>query len=341
MSDEQKLYAKRYRATFIEPGIISYEDLDAGTIFVPRGALDRMRNTFIGKPVVNEDHIDLEPEEAFRVDENSNPLAKGIVVASGTNGDGWDYVDFLVWDRETQKNIDERGYSVSCAYVPTKVDTNSGVWHNIPYDEALVDGVYTHLAIVTNPRYEGVQVYENSKGRELMKFKIFKNKCKPTPEEEKKKKKPNAVEPPPEEEMEEVDSEASVIEVNGEMIPLEEAIAAYQATKQNEVVPMSPEDTVEIDGEMVTVADLIKAVQAGKENVGDPEKVDAEAVVDEDLQKKNSKANEEKPNKHFTTLKKNAKTTELAKPNISTKAERIQKGKARYGTAVKPREVTV
>lgn len=342
VTDKQKQYAKRYRAPFIEPGIISYEDLDAGTILVPRSALDRMRDTFIGKPVVNEDHVDLDPEEAFRIDNESNPQAKGIVIGVGTTNDGWDYADLLVWDRETQKNIDEKGYTVSCAYTPTQVDSSPGMWHNISYDEKLIDGEYTHMAIVSNPRYEDVTIYPNSKDKK-MKFKFLKNKSEVDSSAKKKSKKNMADE---EKEIpEEMEMESAVIEVNGEMIPIEEAIAAYKMQKENEVVPMSPEDTIEIDGETVTVADLIKAVQAGKENVGDPKEIEAETVVDEEMQKKNQKQNQkqttqEKPNKNFILLKNKSESTEQYKPNISTKAERIKNGKLRYGSAVKPKEVS-
>lgn len=321
-------YAKRYRAPFIEPGIISYEDLEAGTVLVRRGALDRMRETFIGMPVVNEDHIDLTPEQAYKVDPESDPQAVGIVVAVGTDEYGWDYADLIIWDRATQENIDKNGYSVSCAYMPEKVDSSGGVWHNIPYDEEVIDGSYQHMAIVDTPRYEGARIYPNSKERKRhMKFKLSK----------KDKQKKNAVPPPEEKEPEEeLESESAVIEVDGEMIPVAEAIAAYQKIKENEVVPLSPEDTVEIDGEQVTVAELVAACQAGKENVGEPKEVKAEEVVDEQMQKKNKvKPKEEKKNKNFTVLKNASEATAIPNPGLTSKADKLARGKLKYGTAKK------
>jgi hypothetical protein len=151
---------KRYRTEFIEPGVVSYEDSGQGKVFVSREALDRMKATFIGKPVVNVLHKDLTFEEAFKLsDEERESMADGIVFNCGWLPNGWQFADMIVWDLETQKNIDDRQFSTSCAYLPTEVNTG-GKWHNIEYDEEVKNGVYTHMAIVKNPRYEKAKIYE-------------------------------------------------------------------------------------------------------------------------------------------------------------------------------------
>lgn len=342
METESQSYGKRYRINFIEPGIMNYDDINAGTVLVQRSALDRMRDSFIGKPLVNEDHIDLDPGQAYKKDDKSNPQADGIVYAVGTDPEtGWDYADVIIWNEDTLKNIEEKGYSASCAYTPKKVDPNGGVWHNFPYNEEVIDGEYNHMAIVDNPRYERVTIYPNNKGEPMAKKKIFKLLGK------KPEQKTNMAPPEPEEkELEKMNMDGAVIEVDGEMIPLEEAIAAYQQQKQNEVTPLSPDDEIEIEGEpeKVKVADLIAALQASRQNVGEPKDIKAELDVQENAcgsgKKQNSKPPEEKKNANFRLLENAANKTAPVDPRIKTKAERIKQGKMRYGSAQKPKEVT-
>lgn len=42
-------------------------------------------------------------------------------------------------------------------------DDSGGTENNIPYDIEFLDGVFTHLAIVDNPRYERANIVFNSK----------------------------------------------------------------------------------------------------------------------------------------------------------------------------------
>lgn len=59
--------------------------------------------------------------------------------------------------------IENKGWSVSCAYDYTKADTSGGTENNIPYDIEFLDGEFNHLALVDNPRYEGANIVFNSK----------------------------------------------------------------------------------------------------------------------------------------------------------------------------------
>ena len=317
---EEGEYPKRYRIEFIEPGLISYEDIDQGIVLVRNGALDRMRNTFIGKPVVNEEHQDLAPGEAFKVDNESNPEADGIVSDVGITETGANYVDVLVWNKDTVENIEKKGYSASCSYVPNSV-ADGGIYNGIEYDEEVLDGIYTHIAIVDNPRYGNVKIYANSKrSKPMAKFKFGKKKnALPPPPEEKK----------PEEPGEEMDNmEGAYLEVDGEKIPLEEAVAAYKQSKENEATVIGPEDSIDVDGNPVTGAELAAACKAMRsaENAEPPADTPAEPVVKENAKPK------EKKNKHFKALENASRETPEQKPDISTKADRIARGKARYGT---------
>lgn len=52
---------------------------------------------------------------------------------------------------------------MSCSYDVKLADDAGGTENNIPYDIEFLDGVFTHLAIVNNPRYERANIVFNSK----------------------------------------------------------------------------------------------------------------------------------------------------------------------------------
>lgn len=339
---------KRYRAWFIEPGIISYEDVGAGTVLVSREALDNMRPSFVGMPVFNFSHKDIDAEAAFDFDQaEKDSLAVGIVSEVGTNGDpgtdhfGWDYADMLVWDQETQRNIDERGFSVSCAYTPTETK-GPGDYHGIGFDEEVVNGEYMHMAIVENPRYEGSTIFANSKGdsivaeskRGLWNIFIRKNSTAEPPKAEEKKpdeKKPDEGAPP---EGAENAAGGAFVEIGGQKVPLEELLDCYmqKANGEGEGQALAPEDEVDLpDGGKVKVADLIKAYQGGgnaNSEVAEPGTA-AEPVV------QNAKSAKEAPNENFLAIRRNAAAVaDPPPPKLNTRGERLAAGASRYGSAV-------
>ena len=52
---------------------------------------------------------------------------------------------------------------VSCSYDVKTADDKGGTENNIKYDMEFLDGVFTHLALVNNPRYERANIVFNSK----------------------------------------------------------------------------------------------------------------------------------------------------------------------------------
>lgn len=314
---------KRYRAYFIEPGLADYTAEGFGRILIKKEVLDKMNSSFIGMPVINFVHKDIDASKAFDLSrEEKDDLADGVIAATGYDDEsGWYWADMMVWDAETQDNIDNKNFSVSCAYEVDAANSEGGSWHATPYDEEVTDGHYVHMAIVDNPRYEGAKIFANSKPKEeeeIVKLKIFRNK-----EEEKKEEvKENEAT-----EKEEMDNASAVVEMeDGSSIPLEELVSMYKSKKENECKEnstLSPEDEIEIDGEKVKIADLIAMVKT-KENAEPPTDTPAEEVVDEKKQMANSKFN----------IVRNAASTEakIQKPMINTKAGRLEKGKERYGS---------
>lgn len=158
---------RHFSCRFIEPGIVAYNG--SGVIKVSKEALDKFINSLVGCPVVIRHHeID---------NENVDDLRVGVVSSVFYNPeDGWFYCDGIIWDVEAISKI-EQGWSVSCCYIVKQTTGESGEWHNIPFDDELIDGFFEHLAIVPNPRYEEATILLNSKeGRKNMLFKLFNNK---------------------------------------------------------------------------------------------------------------------------------------------------------------------
>lgn len=329
---------KSYRVRFIEPGIMSYQDQDQGVVLVSKEALDLMGPSFRNCPVifVPEHHNDQDKDTAFNFEDiGSNPAA-GIVTTIPTWGDdGWQWVEMSVWDEAAQNAI-EKGFSVSCAYEPEE-DPEGGVWHELDYDRAVVNGRYMHMAIVPRPRYEGSRILANSKGGPMGLFGI------------KPKEKVNAAPPaapakePDGDEKPVMLNDDAEVDVNGTPVPLHELMAAYMEKQgTGEPAALADEDVVQLpDGQKVTIADLKASYSGGGEggvealeNAEAPQDVTAAPVVDEKKQLSNSA-----PKRVVNAALKNAASrgdaTDPRGEGMDTQADRIARGSARYSLPVK------
>ncbi|MBQ8677321.1 MAG: DUF2213 domain-containing protein [Alphaproteobacteria bacterium] len=167
--DDTKVEGKgrHFVSRFIEPGAVSYGK--AGVLKVTKEVLDRFIQSFVGCPIVIK-HQNI-------TDDNADDKRVGVVNGVWYDGkDGWFYCDGIIWNSEAIKKI-ENGWTVSCTYEMTDSTGESGEWHNIHYDDELLDGVFLHLAIVPNPRYEDATIKFNSKDRDNeMLLKLFNGK---------------------------------------------------------------------------------------------------------------------------------------------------------------------
>lgn len=335
-----KEWPKRVRARFIEPGLVRYDDM--GTVLVTQETLNRMRESFKGKPVIDEQHADAKPE-------NFREVADGMVTdVYHDPGDGWEWAVFYVWDEDTLRHCQSGEYSVSCAYTPTKVTQEGGKHNNIEYDGEFLDGVYTHLAIVKDPRYEQAKIVMNSKGEKSM-FKLFGRK---TVENE-----------------QEVDGKTTFMEIDGNKVPLAELVASHEALNSRSV-NLTDDSVIVVNGKEVTGKELKKAYLAqnkktaknkeeGMETGDQKEAEEAEEKegkkldkgekkndieeesVEEDTKKrdktdkeaKNSLEEREEPGKHAREFAQVAemRNNDPAMPSINTMADRLALGKNRYG----------
>lgn len=331
---------KRYRIKFIEPGIVNYHDLDAGIVFVDKPALDNMAPSIVGIPVVLGVHEDPEDRERFRV---------GVVTDEPWWEDGWQWTNMMVFDDDALSALDNADFSVSCAYVPTKI-AGPGRYHGIRYDAQVLDGSYRHMAIVEKPRYEGALVFTNS-NKELRRMKLFRSRAerKAKSLKDTRAEIENEEEEPeePEEEMEneedgETMSDDAYVELdNGTQIPVSELINNWKADqkrkRQLKNAPVNMDDEIDVgDGKRVSVKELVGCYT--RTNAEPPQDEEAEDLVDENKQESsaitNSRRSKPKPNRNFSLIKNASQDPEANGIAISTKDARIARGKERYGRPV-------
>jgi hypothetical protein len=166
-------WPKLFECSYIEPGVVAYGDLgpckvcgdafscgnagdacqpEGATILVEQDALERMQNSFVGKPVTI-DHQEVDPSTV------SDGEAEGVVTRVWRDAaTGWFKCEFLVWTPEAQEHAADTKWSVSCAYDPLKTDDTGGEWHSVHFASRMLEGQYTHLALVENPRYEKARI---------------------------------------------------------------------------------------------------------------------------------------------------------------------------------------
>lgn len=138
----------------LQPGVVRYENEDGSftTYLLELDGIAAMRPTAAGIPVVGKsggfDHVQVEPGKKY----------DGVVLDSVWDGEsGWEAFNADELNASTAQAC-EKGMQASCAYIPTETDGTPGLWHNIPYDEKILNGRYTHVAVVPNPRYEGATI---------------------------------------------------------------------------------------------------------------------------------------------------------------------------------------
>lgn len=141
-----KNFPKRYFARHIKEGLVHYREKGDDRLYlVTNDALKKINPSFEGKPIyvkhVDEVDVDKMKEQAV-----------GYVVKSFYNEFDGAWWAEIIADNEAQGYI-EKGWAVSNAYLPTELGSG-GVYHDINYDKEVKNGVYEHLAIVNNPRYE-------------------------------------------------------------------------------------------------------------------------------------------------------------------------------------------
>lgn len=332
---------------FIEPGLVHYEDV--GTVLVRKEALDKMANSFVGRPVFNEAHKETTSKDF------SSGRADGVVTRVWYDpSDAWFWADVAIWDPETKENC-RNGYSLSCAYDVAQWSEKGGIHNNIPYTREVLDGTYTHLAIVPNPRYEGARIIYNSNGGN-MKFAFWKK-------DGDKSEVRNASE---------IDGDKAVLSIDGKEVPVGQLVELWNSQQKAkaeaevaDALKSATDDTaLEINGKKVTLGELknaflanakknddgdddekekIKKAKEKEEKDEDEERKNAEEKEKEkkdEEDRKNAEEKEEKEKKqrenasHFERLREraNSRPGDFEAPKVMTPAERELEGNKRYGS---------
>ncbi len=130
-------------------GLAEYPGKDGKSykVFLDEDALRKMDVTFQGCPVFVH-HVD-------QINPDVNELrkdAEGWVVESFYNkADGKHWAKFVVVTDQALAAI-KSGMKLSNCYEPTETKPG-GRWNGIEYEKHITNGIYEHLAIVPNPRY--------------------------------------------------------------------------------------------------------------------------------------------------------------------------------------------
>lgn len=245
---------KEIEYRFIEPGLARYSD--KGTVLIRKEALDKFAQSLVGKPIFNEMHRETSDSD-FK-----NGIADGVVTSVWfDSADGWYHCKGLIWDRDTLRNC-SRGFACSCAYNVKDWSHKSGLHNNVPFDDEVLNGEYTHLAIVADPRYEGatkVSVLQNSKGGS-MKLKFW----------EKDKKDTDAPS--------EIELANALVKVGEKEMPFEKVmeLAQVELTRQADELAnakkiLGDDQVVEIGGKKMTVRDAKALAEVGLKNASESE----------------------------------------------------------------------
>lgn len=316
------------------PGVFYCRHMYAGlagyekeTILIALDSMKRLAKTFPGKPVyVYHQDVDLDQIEN----------ADGFVSDCWYDArDGWLWAKFVAVSDAARKAIRD-GWSVSNAYIPTD-KAGGGTYTNLPYKWEVLDGNFTHLALVPNPRYESAMIldkdsyldYSSSLDRQA-ELKNSKEKKKGFMMKFWKNKK---------EEVENPDFDTMVTLTNDdgterdvsvrEMVKAITNAESKEEDKKEEKMNMDME--VEVGEDKMPLKELInKYMNMCKKNADDEkEKMNMDGEDDED-DKEEEKSNSKEGKKHFEELKNAHKSAGAMK--FETSLDMVRRGKQRYGS---------
>lgn len=151
MNDYPKLLTVQ---SFMVGGLVSYEDTGDGVFLLRKETLDKMMPTIEGRPVV----IGHQPITL----KNLEDKAVGYVTKGWFNTETGQFdCEILIKDSDVYDDIKNGNNKVSSAYQVTDLG-EGGKYLGQDYEAEILDGTFTHLAIVDNPRYPDAKILINS-----------------------------------------------------------------------------------------------------------------------------------------------------------------------------------
>ena len=332
MNDYPKLLTVQ---SFMVAGLVSYEDTGDGVFLLRKETLDKMMPTIEGRPVV----IGHQPITL----KNLEDKAVGYVTKGWFNTETGQFdCEILIKDSDVYDDIKNGNNKVSSAYQVTDLG-DGGKYLGQDYEAEILDGTFTHLAIVDNPRYPDAKILINSLNGEQEMGLFNKNN----------------------DEKFEVTA-SDTIEYNGNVYPIGELVNSY--VLHNEDEEKNEDEKRDEEEEKTNKRNGCKRNEDDKDNEEDEKKnedsdddlvskvrkIVAEMLEkkDEDEEKKN-KRNEEKDkenedkdkdneddeekneedkkeNRNALRLRNSYNSPRQASYGVSTRAERIKNSNAKY-----------
>lgn len=146
--NNEKQMPKSYIFRHMVPGVVGYANEN---ILVKLDTIKKMMPTFAGKPI----YVGHQPVDISQIKEQ----ADGYIFDMFYNElDGWFYSRGVINSDKGHAAI-ANGWAVSNAYIPLSWNHNGGQYLAIDFAKELLNGDFTHLAIVSNPRYEEAKIF--------------------------------------------------------------------------------------------------------------------------------------------------------------------------------------
>jgi len=313
-------------------GLVGYTDVDDGTYLLRKETLEKIIPSIVEKPLIV-DHQEVTKD-------NIKDISVGTVINSYYNSETGQFdCDIIVNDEEVYENIKNGNNKVSSAYKVTEFG-EGGRYCGIEYDAEILNGYFTHLAIVENPRYPDAKILVNNfnnKGEDFMFFKL--NKLNEETKEEKKEQKIN---------------EGDTIDVDGDEVELKDLIDAYknsckknkanedeEAKKENEEEKQDEDEkdnacknedeeekeNEDSDDDLITkIRKVVKEMLEAKENKKNEDEEDKENEDEPKDEKENKISSYSKSN----SLRIASQSCEPEKFEYKTRAERIAESNKKY-----------
>ena len=138
---------------FIEPGVCGYPEFGAN-LLVKKSVLDNMVDSMRGNPITIEHNSNIDGSQVHG----------HVQRVFYDNADGQYYAEFDIDTLEGKDAIEEYKFG-SCSYKPI-FSGKSGMHNGVSYDDEVIGGEFTHLALVKNPRYKNAKILNNSFNKE-------------------------------------------------------------------------------------------------------------------------------------------------------------------------------
>ena len=309
------------------------------TILVSTETMKRMCASFEGKPVyVKHQDVNL---ETLQED------ADGYVIKCFYNElDGWLWAEILIVSDSGHEAV-EKKWSVSNAYVPTQTAAG-GTCHDVVYDREILNGEFTHMAIVDNPRYEDAEIFTPEEFKNYQAEK--KNELEELQNSKSKGRKLMFWKKAPVENAEDM-QDAMVNLSDGSSVSIKDMIEEMENYKMNQEKEekedkekMNEDMEIEVGDEKMTLKELMnryeKMNMSKKEEEGrvnqekeEEERANQEAKDKEEKENEGKMIREEerKNSKYFDALR-GAKGDPSVQLHVDTSSARVERGKNRYGS---------